>query len=307
MKVLILGAGAVGLSLAARLSPFCDVHALCRPQHAEAITQRGFCMSGIWGDGCFHFHASSELPAGQIFDYCLITSKSLQTRELCEHQPEVTATAELVSLQNGIGNEEILAEYSDRVIGGTIITGFEWRAPADVRVTVEAGPIRLGRFPAGLDSGVQRLIDLFLQAGLKVEGSEFIRTDLWAKTLYNCALNPLGAVMEVTYGQLSDSPSWSIIRRVIEEAFAVCEAEEIALPWKSAQEYLACLRTVQLPATAGHHSSMLQDIRQGRETEINFLNGAVVRLGARHGIPTPTNQTLVDLIKFKTLLKAKRS
>jgi 2-dehydropantoate 2-reductase len=97
------------------------------------------------------------------------------------------------------------------VIGGTIITGFEWRGPAQVHVSVEAGPIRLGRFPAGLDTGVQRLVELFRRAGLNVQASESIRTDLWAKTLYNCALNPLGAIFDVPYGRLADSHSWSII------------------------------------------------------------------------------------------------
>ena len=300
MKVLVLGAGAVGLSLAARLSPFCRIHALCREQHADAIARRGFRMSGIWGSGNFRFPASPTLPEGEPFDYCLVTSKSIHTRELCRRYAEAFSSSEVVSLQNGIGNEEILTEYSGRVIGGTIITGFEWRGPAEVRVTVEAGPIRLGRFPAGLDDGVERLIDLFRQSGLTVEGSGSIRSDLWAKTLYNCALTPLGAIMNVPYGSLADPDSWSIITRVIGEAFAVCEAEGESLRWDSAKAYLDYLRDVQLPATAGHHSSMLQDIRNGRETEIAFLNGAVVRLGERHGLTSPTNRTLMELIRFKT-------
>ncbi len=276
MKILVLGAGAVGLSLAARLSQLCDVHALCRAQHADAIARQGFRLSGIWGNGNFQFPASPELPADTAFDYCLVTAKSLQTRALCQHYQQALGGAEVVSLQNGIGNEEILAEYSDRVIGGTIITGFEWRGPAQVHVTVEAGPIRLGRFPSGLDTGVQRLVQLFRQAGLNVQASESIRTDLWAKTLYNCALNPLGAILDVPYGRLADSHSWSIVQRVIEEAFAVCRAEAISQRWESAADYLEYLKTVQLPATADHHASMLQDIRQGRETEIDFLNGVFI-------------------------------
>ena len=300
MKLLVLGAGAVGLSLAARLSLFCEVHALCRAQHAEAIAQRGFRMSGIWGEGVFHFSAASELPANPVFDYCLVTAKSLQTRSLCEQFRRAFDGAELVSLQNGIGNEEILTEFSERVIGGTIITGFEWRGPAQVHVTVEAGPIRLGRFSSGQDDAVERLVELFERAGLNVQASASIRTDLWAKTLYNCALNPLGAILDVPYGRLADEHSWSIIRRLIEEAFAVCRAEGIPLHWQAAADYLTYLRTVQLPATADHHASMLQDIQQGRETEIDFLNGAVVRLGEKHGIATPTNLTLVELIRFKS-------
>jgi len=300
MRVLILGAGAVGLALAARLSPFCQLHAVCRERHAAEIARNGFVMSGIWGEGTFRFSASSEVPAGQEFDYCIITSKSLQTRELCEAHQALLARCEVVSLHNGIGNEEIIAEYSEHVIGGTIITGFEWRGTAQVAVTVEAGPIRLGRFPAGMDEGVERLIALFNQAGLNTEGSDCIRTNLWAKTLYNCALNPLGAITDVPYGKLADANSWAIIRRITEEVFAVSRAEQVTLPWASPAEYLDYLKEVQLPTTAGHHSSMLQDLRAGRKTEIDFINGAVSRLGKAHNIPTPTNDTLVDLIRFKT-------
>jgi 2-dehydropantoate 2-reductase len=300
MKLIVLGAGAVGLSLAARLSPYCEVHALCRAQHAEVIARQGFHMTGIWGNGTFHFPASPDLPPDSTFDYCLVTAKSLQTRVLCEQYRTAFDGAELVSLQNGIGNEEILARYTERVIGGTIITGFEWRGPAQVHVTVEAGPIRLGRFPSGLDAGVGRLVELFRRAGLNVQTSESIRTDLWAKTLYNCALNPLGAILDVPYGDLADRHTWAVIQRVIEEAFAVCAAEGIPQYWESAADYLEYLASVQLPATADHHPSMLQDIRQGRETEIDFLNGAVVRLGERLGIAIPTNRALVELIRFKS-------
>lgn len=144
------------------------------------------------GGGTFHFSASEEIPTDYSFDYCLITSKSHQTRELCERHSHILAGMSCASLQNGIGNEEIIAEYTDKVIGGTIITGFEWRGDARVVVTVEAGPVRFGRFPQGMDPEVSKLVDLFKQAGLNVEGSEQIRSNLWAKTLYNCALNPLG-------------------------------------------------------------------------------------------------------------------
>lgn len=300
MKLLILGAGAVGLSLAARLSAHCDVHAVCRKRHADIINANGFTMSGIWGDGKFRFSASTDIPDDYEFDYCLITSKSIQTRELCEQYRHLLKGKECVSFQNGIGNEEVIAGFTDRVIGGTIITGFEWRGDASVEVTVEAGPIRLGRFPEGSDPQVENLVSLFQQAGLNVEGSDRIRSNLWAKTLYNCALNPLGAILDVPYGKLAERHAWRSIEDVIHEAFAVCSAEHVDLPWDSAEAYLEYLKTVQLPATAGHHSSMLQDIRNGRETEIDFINGAIVRLGEKHGVATPVNQTLVNQIRFKT-------
>ncbi|OQX32014.1 MAG: 2-dehydropantoate 2-reductase [Candidatus Sedimenticola endophacoides] len=300
MRLLILGAGAVGLSLAARLSPHCQVHAVCRPQHAARITREGFTLRGIWGGGRYRFAAGPEAPQGVTFDYCLITCKSQQTRAVCEQYRKLLGNCEVVSLHNGIGNEEIIGEYTARVIGGTIITGFEWRDNAEVEVTVEAGPIRLGRFPEGLDPAVQRLVGLFQAAGLNVEGSDTIRANLWAKTLYNCALNPLGAITGVAYGELADVNAWRVIERVVAEAHAVSVAEGAGLPWPTPGAYLDYLREVQLPATAGHHSSMLQDLRRGRETEIDFINGAVSRLGRRHTIATPANDMLVDMIRFQS-------
>jgi len=162
--------------------------------------------------------------------------------------------------------------------------------------------MKLGRFPGGTDTRVDELVTLVAKSGIRAEGSDAIRADLWGKTLYNCALNPLGAIMGVPYGKLSDQAAWRIVENIVQEAFAVVEAEGLRLQWSTAQEYLAFLRDVQLPATARHHSSMLQDLARGRKTEIGFINGAVVEKGRIHGIPTPYNACIVDLIHFRESL-----
>ena len=108
--------------------------------------------------------------------------------------------------------------------------------------------------------------------------------------------------MDVPYGRLEDPAAWRIVEGIVGEAFAVVDAEGVRLPWKDAAGYLEYLRTFQLPATASHHSSMLQDITRGRKTEIDFLNGAVVERAKKHGIPAPVNATIADLIRFKEVL-----
>lgn len=303
MKVLVLGAGAVGLTVAAKLSEHCDVHVVCREHHAFAIKQRGFRMTGLWGEGHFRLSASTDVPEGERFDYVLVTCKGPDTRMVCERFGKAFKGAEAVSLQNGLGNEEIIRHYADHVIGGTIITGFEWREHAAVHVSVEAGPIKLGRFPDGLDKPVEDLVAAFDRVGIAAEATGEIRAALWSKTLYNCALNPLGAVMGTPYGALADVAAWNIIESAIAEAFAVLEAEGVRLPWPTAEDYLEHLAHVQLPATREHHSSMLQDIERGKTTEIDFMNGAVVARGKARGVPTPVNATLVDLIRFKEALR----
>jgi len=302
VKILILGAGAVGLSVAAKLSRVADVHAVCRKATAEAIRERGFSMTGIWGEADYRFSAAETVPEGARYDYIFITSKSGDTNAICRQFLAHIRETDTVSLQNGIGNEEIISRYTDRVIGGMIITGFEWRGDAAVHVSVEAGPMKLGRFPGGTDSRVDDLVALVAKSGIRVEGSAAIRADLWGKTLYNCALNPLGAIMGVPYGNLADPAAWRIIEHIVREAFSVVEAEGLRLPWATPGEYLAFLKDVQLPATALHHSSMLQDLSRGRKTEIGFINGAVVEKGRLHSIPTPYNSCIVDLIHFRESL-----
>ena len=141
------------------------------------------------------------------------------------------------------------------------------------------------------------------KAGIDILADENIRGALWGKTLYNCALNPIGAIMEVPYGELLDEYSWSIIRDIVHEAFEVCRAEGITLEWASPEEYIRYLHDVQIPSTAGHHSSMYQDLSAGKKTEIDFINGAVVEKGRMHGINTPVNSTIVNMIKFRESLK----
>ncbi|WP_292519803.1 ketopantoate reductase family protein [Methanoculleus sp.] len=303
MKIAVLGAGAVGLTIAAKLSRVADVHAVARKRHADAVRERGFLLTGIWGEGTYRFSCSEDLPdAWQDADYYIITAKSTDTEAVCRQFADAIRGREVVSLQNGIGNEEIIGRFTDRIIGAMIITGFEWRGDASVHVSVEAAPMKLGRFPSGMDDRVGLLADLIRKAGIRVEATDAIRTDIWSKTLYNCALNPLGAVMNVPYGALTDPHAWTIVTAIVEEAYRVVDAEGVTLPWMTPEAYLEHLRTTQLPPTAAHHSSMLQDLTLGRRTEIDFLNGAVAALARRHGIDAPYNTCIAELIRFRERL-----
>lgn len=304
MRVLILGAGAVGLSIAAKLSDYAEVFAVCRDRCAAAIRKDGFSLTGLWEKETFQLPCGTVPPAGP-WDYIIITTKSLATRSICEQYHHLFGDAEVVSLQNGIGNEEIISEYTDNVIGGMIITGFEWMADNAVFVSVDGGETVFGRFPGGHDEKANILANLFAKAGMRASSTDNIKGTIWAKALYSCSLNPLGAIMECSYGDLLQTPAWNIITKIVHEAFEVVNAEGIMMQQKTAEEYLEFLKTRKIPPTATHLSSMYQDIAAGRLTEVDYINGAIVTLGKTHGIPTPVNEMIVNLTHFKEGLKCR--
>ncbi len=299
VRILILGAGAVGLPLAVKLSRVAEVVAVTREPYASTISSQGLLISGAWGTETGRFACVSEVMDDKNFDYILITSKSQDTAGICEQYQGVMGNGEVVSFQNGIGNEETILQYSDHVIGGVVMTGFVRAGDREVRVTANAGPMQIGRFPDGLDAGVQGLSDLMTCAGIPVETAEHIKGKLWSKNLINCSLNPLSAITGVTYGKLKEPDSWHIIDQIAREIFAVVKSEGISLQWGDPDAYLGYLYGALIPVMAGHSSSMLQDILHGHKTEIDYLNGAVVTAGKRLGISTPYNACISDIIRFK--------
>ncbi len=299
VRVLVLGAGAVGLPLAAKLSRVAEVVAVAREQYATEISQKGLDICGAWGDESIRFSCVSTLEDTEPYDYILITSKSQDTDSLCQKYPDLVSASEVVSFQNGIGNEETISRYTDHVIGGVVLTGFVREGNSTVRVTANAGPLQIGRFPGGLDAGVMDLADILSQAGIPIEPTEHIKGKLWSKNLINCSLNPLSAITGVTYGDLRGPDSWHIIEQIVREIYQIVKSEGIRLEWGDPDAFLGYLQGALIPVMARHRSSMLQDILHGHKTEIDFLNGAVVREGAKMGIATPYNACISDLIRFR--------
>jgi 2-dehydropantoate 2-reductase len=298
--ILILGAGAVGLSLAGKLRGVARVYAACRPVHAGAIRERGLVMEGIWGDGTVDTIACvagpEEAPPG--IDYIMITAKGTDTRAICEEYTGVIRGRPVASLQNGIGNEEVIACYTDTVIGGTVTTNFSVVGPGHVRVLSESAPMHLG-FWSGNDAGIlDRLIGVIRSAGIPVEADTDIRSGKWTKALLNIAVNPICALLQAPVGVAADGNVRETVIGLINETFAVADAEGVKLPWTTADDYLAHLYSVQVPDFAGVYPSMYYDLRQGRRTEIDLLNGYIARLGERHGIETPHNRCIAGLVRY---------
>lgn len=298
--VLILGAGAVGLSFAGRLAGVARVYAACRPMHADAIRERGLVMEGAWGagtiDGVTPITGPEEVPDG--VDFVIITAKGTDTLAVVREYAGVIQGRPVASLQNGIGNEDIIAHYTDIVIGGTVTTNFSVVGPGHVRVLSESAPASFGVWSGDAGKALDGLISIIRAAKIPVEKSPDIRSGKWAKALLNIAVNPICAILRAPVGAAGDPDIRGIIAGLIREAFAVADAEGVSLPWATADDYLAHLFSVQVPDFATVYPSMYYDILQGRQTEIDLLNGYVARLGKRHGIPTPQNQCIAGLVRY---------
>jgi 2-dehydropantoate 2-reductase len=297
--ILVLGAGAVGLALAGRLATVGTVYAACRPVHADAIRERGLVMEGVWGDATVRevipVTGPDEVPP--VVDFVIVTAKGTATRAICEEYAGAIRGRPTASLQNGIGNEDIIAEYTDTVIGGTVTTNFSIAGPGHVRVLSESAPMRFGLW-SGNGDALQGLIGIVRSAGVPVEAEPDIRAGKWAKALLNIAVNPICALLRAPVGVAADENIRGIVDGLIRETFAVAGAEGVHLPWATADDYLAYLFGVQVPDFAAVYPSMYHDLRQGRRTEIDLLSGYVADLGERHGIATPHNRCIAALVRY---------
>lgn len=296
MRVLILGAGAVGLAIAARLSEVCTVTAVTRDETARAINHSGLRLSGAWGEGTYRFHCATASRPGETFDFVLVTSKSQSTRELCEQNVNAISATEVASLQNGVGNEETLAEFGGKVIGGVVMTGFIRKGREAVHVIASAGPMKIGRFPSGVDEGVSQLAGLMNRAGIRTVTVPRIRDDIWAKNLINATVSSLCTVVGVQCGGLDKVHSLAVMRGIAAETFAVTREIGVILPWSDETAFCEYIRDEILRLMADHPVSMLQDIQAGKMTEIDHINGPIIELGRKYAVPTPYNTCITSLV-----------
>ncbi len=305
MNWLVAGAGAIGSVVGGLLAEAGEaVWLLGRAPHLTPIKEKGLKIRGILGEHCVTQCGLcvdvEELPR-QRWDTVLVTVKSHDTDTIIRQiSPHLSNITQVVSLQNGLGNWEALLRHlpAAQVIGGRVIFGAEM-TPGTATVTVWGGNILLGRLaPKDPQAPARRIAERLTQAGLKTEMTDRIREALWSKVIYNCALNPLSTLLKVPYGQLLEAEdARQVMTEVVAEAYQVAEAEGIALEPATAEGYRTLLFEKLIPRTAAHHPSMLQDIQAGRRTEIDALNGALVRIAARHGIALPANAKLTQRLQ----------
>ncbi len=327
MRILVFGAGAIGSVLGGLLAEADhDVTLLGRAWHLDAVRRHGLTITGLWGEhhlpacappaslceakrggsgGCWLSTATdpAKITQPQEFDWVFVCVKAHQTAEAAQVLQRLLGPRTLVcAFQNGLGNYETLIQLlsPSRVALGRFIFVAEIE-PGQVRVTVCADEVLLGapddRFPR---EQVERLAAALRASGIPSRPTETIVIALWAKALYNCALNGLSTLLEVPYGKLLDHGlARRMIQAIIEEAYCVAAAHHLPLDPPEASAYLHLLFGRLIPETAAHQSSMLQDLRRGRPTEIEALNGALVQLARQAGLEAPINALVTRLVHCK--------
>jgi len=316
VKIAIWGAGAVGLGLASTLArPKQRLRILCRNAETLADLERhGIERTGLFGDlhvppEQFAIESSTRSLAEDPPDWLLVCTKAFSSSEIARAlEPianELKGRTRLLFCQNGWGNESPFLHFwpPERLFHARIITGFHRRSLHHVEITAHASPIALGSIFVNTPhtthrDSLEELAQRFSQGGIPTETTDEMRGVLWAKMLYNCALNPLGAITGRRYGELVDDPTTrTLLEEVVHEIFGVLAAAAVDVAWPDAAAYLETFYSELIPPTAAHESSMLQDLRAGRPTEIDALCGAVERLGAEHAVATPVVSALAELVR----------
>jgi 2-dehydropantoate 2-reductase len=316
---MIYGAGAVGLGLAScLLKSRAEVCLLARPEAVRELRRGGLNRTGIFGsftvrpDSFSVYQSLDEIRnttlrqgSGQAFDFILVCVKSFDSAGAAEdisRHPEIfKRDTKIVLCQNGWGNaEKFIAHFpKERIYSARVITGFTRRRPNEVEITVHADAIHIGSLFGCELKCVELVTKTIAEGGIPAVTIGDIEKDLWAKMLYNCALNPLGAILDVSYGALSEnSYSRDLMNHITKEIFAVMGAAGFSTHWESADGFLKVFYDKLVPDTARHKSSTLQDIEAGRKTEIEALTGAVLALAEKHGIDVPCNRSIYAIIKF---------
>ena len=298
MRICVVGCGAVGSLFAANLSLLDDVEVIAYDlflAHVDAINAHGLRLSGA-GDVVGHPRATADASEIGPCDFGIVATKAMHTESAIAATAGSFANGCVATVQNGLGNEEVLAGHVGCVIRGTTFPAGKLLEPGHVQWDVK-GDTTLGPFepsPAPFDA-VERLADACTRAGLPTSAVADARGPQWRKVIFNAATNPIGALTGLTHGRVCERPDLrTLVSGLVDEGKAVAAAQGIELD----SDPEALIDHAAKPEVAyDHKASMLQDVEARRTTEIDFLNGGIVRFGREHGVPTPLNEAIWALVK----------
>jgi 2-dehydropantoate 2-reductase len=297
MRICVVGCGAVGSVFAAHLGCLegVEVYALDVWQaHISAIQEKGLRISGA-ADFTTRIKASTNPQDIPRCDYGIVATKAIHTRSAIERAKSIfDENSAVCSVQNGVGNEEILAEHVKYVIRGTTFPAGHVVEPGhvgfDIRGDTWIGPFEPTHTPLRM---VEALATALTRSGMNTIAMPDARGAQWTKLIFNASTNPVGALTRLHHGAATFfEPTGQVFNDLIDEGLAVARALGIELhgdPRKLVEKGAR--------APGKHKASMLQDVLAGRQTEVDFMNGAIVKWGEKVGVPTPLNKAMWALIK----------
>lgn len=301
MKIAIIGAGAMGCLFGGKLSQSSS-NEVCLldvwKDHMDAVNANGLIMEE--GDKTLNYPAVKGFTdAGAVgpVDLAIVFVKSTLTAQAVASNKAVFGPETLVlTLQNGMGNLDLIgAEIgSENLLAGTTSHGALMLGPGKMRHT-GIGGTTIGELDGKATDRIEKVAACLREAGMETEISDNVLGLVWDKLLVNVGINALTGITKLHNGELLEHPEINLILEMaVKEAEAVAKAKGILLGFPDGTAH--CRQVAS--ATAANKSSMLQDILGGKKTEIDMINGAIVKEGAALGVPTPVNQVLTSLIQF---------
>ncbi len=291
IRVQIMGAGAIGSLFGAliQLSGF-DVHYVARSRQLKALKENGLTLTGLMKE---HLEVNvSDTPENA--DLTIIAVKAYDTEDAAKMLSKVDCGIAF-TIQNGIGNVETLSKYLDEVVGGVTTYGANLVAPGIINYAGE-GVVYVGN--DGYVSKEAKLVKEILdKSKFKCELVSDISFRIWSKAIVNAAINPLTGICRVKNGKIVEVEElWTVAESVVKEGVEVLRKLGILKRTLKPDDFVELVRDVAI-RTSDNRSSMLQDIENGKRTEIDFINGVIVRKAEELGLKAPTNKILVNLVK----------
>jgi len=300
VKVLILGAGAMGCLYGAALHRSGSAVTLVDVNrgHIAAINERGLELETRAGTERLPIPALLPEQVGEVADLVVVFTKTFQTdAALAGIAAAIGPETWLLSLQNGLGNDERLARHAsrERVMVGVSTLPADLVGPGHVRSHGEGGTKLYPAFTA--DAGpVQAICTALADGGLPATPDPQIHAAIWAKAVFNAAMNPLCALTLRTPGFLAEhEESRALIHAVVEEGAAAAKASGVGIEAAP----IHALTEISMTDHANHEASMLQDVKAGRRTEVDAINGAIVTAAKAHGVAVPVTETLWRMVKLE--------
>jgi 2-dehydropantoate 2-reductase len=296
MRICIVGCGAVGSLFAANLAQLEDIEVWAYDtsrEHVDAINANGLRLSGA-GEVVGRLRATTDAQELPACDFGIVATKAMHTEPAIAATAHAFADGYVATVQNGIGNEETLARHVERVIRGTTFPAGKIVEPGHVQWDVK-GDTTLGPFGDTPLSEVERLADACTRGGMPTQAVADARGPQWRKVIFNASTNPIGALTGLTHGRVCERPDLrALVSGLVDEGKAVAAAQDIELD-ADPEELID--HAAKPEVAYDHKASMLQDVEARRTTEIDFLNGGIVRFGREHDVPTPLNEAIWALVK----------